>query len=235
MLHIIRSILLALPMLISHASAQSSGKHLFILSGQSNMARLDPALSFTPTLQKALGAENIIVVKSAYGGQPIRRWYREWQQPGGQAFANNADLYDSLMEKLVPAIDGQQLASVTFIWMQGERDARESVGTVYEKSLLGLYEQLSNDLARKDLRFVIGRLSDFGINNADYKHWNMIREIEMRVGDSDPKFAWINTDDLNDGYDNNGKPISNDLHMSVEGYRIMGERFAAAALRLLNH
>ena len=34
--------------------AEVSGKHLFILSGQSNMARFKPALWFTPGISKAL-------------------------------------------------------------------------------------------------------------------------------------------------------------------------------------
>ncbi|MEO1982682.1 MAG: hypothetical protein ABGZ24_19400 [Fuerstiella sp.] len=37
--------------------------HLFIMSGQSNMAGLDPDESFTPAVQSAFGKENVIVVK----------------------------------------------------------------------------------------------------------------------------------------------------------------------------
>ena len=50
--------------------------HLFILSGQSNMAGLKPAISFTPTVKKLLARDECIVVKSAKGGEPIRRWYK---------------------------------------------------------------------------------------------------------------------------------------------------------------
>ena len=57
------------------ASGEGQGKHLFILSGQSNMAGLNPNESFTPTVQKAFGKENVIVVKDALGGRPIRCWY----------------------------------------------------------------------------------------------------------------------------------------------------------------
>jgi len=54
-------------------SQADDGVHLFILSGQSNMAGLNPALSFTPTVEEKFGAENTLVVKDALGGQPIRR------------------------------------------------------------------------------------------------------------------------------------------------------------------
>ena len=48
--------------------AEESGKHLFILSGQSNMARFKPALWFTPGISDALGADNVIVSFHAQGG-----------------------------------------------------------------------------------------------------------------------------------------------------------------------
>ena len=62
----------------------------------------------------------------------------------------------------------------------------------------------------------------------------MIREIQVNLALSDPRIEWIDTDDLNDGINNKGKTIKNDLHMSVEGYRIMGERFAQKGEALIN-
>lgn len=107
------------------ADAKEPGQHLFILSGQSNMAGLDPAISFTPTVTDAFGAENVIVVKDALGGQPIRRWYKKWQPAEGDSPKATGDLYDRLMKKVRAAIKDKKLASITFVWMQGERDARE--------------------------------------------------------------------------------------------------------------
>lgn len=39
-------------------------KHLFILSGQSNMVRLDPNTSFIPALERNFGEEKIIELKN---------------------------------------------------------------------------------------------------------------------------------------------------------------------------
>jgi hypothetical protein len=117
--------------------------------------------------------------------------------------------------------------------MQGERDAREKLGAVYEESLTGLYNQVSNDLNRQDINFVIGRLSDFDLENTKYPNWTLIRDIQVKVATSNPLFSWVNTDDLNDGFNNNGKPIKNDLHMSVLGYKTLGERFADASIKLI--
>ncbi len=211
----------------------SSKKHLFILSGQSNMAGLKLEESFTPSIEAEFGIEKVIIVKDALGGQPIRRWYKDWQLPNIDTIQAQPDLYDSLMNKVNAAIEKEKIATVTFLWMQGERDAREKLGEVYQESLLGLHQQISRDLKRKDVNFVIGRLSDFDMANEKYPHWTMIREIQVKVADSNPSFAWIDTDDLNDGLSRSGKEIKNDLHMSAEGYVLMGKRFAEKAIELM--
>ncbi|MFT5129830.1 MAG: hypothetical protein ACI8W8_003459, partial [Rhodothermales bacterium] len=123
--------------------AADTGIHLFILSGQSNMQGHRPDEAFTPTVEKALGAENVIVIQDAHGGQPIQRWFKGWTAPDGSKPKTTGDLYDRLVGKVKPAIEGKTLASVSFFWMQGERDARMGWADVYEASLLGLVAQLS--------------------------------------------------------------------------------------------
>lgn len=212
----------------------NKGKHLFILSGQSNMAGLKPEESFIPAVEAEFGAENVIVIKDAQGGQPILRWYKDWKSPDGSEPDAQPDLYDRLMTKVDTAVKDEKLASITFIWMQGERDAKEQFGEVYEESLLGLYQQICNDMGTDKVNFIIGRLSDFDLKGERYPDWTMIRDIQVKVAESDPRFGWINTDDLNDGLNRRGKEIKDDLHMSAEGYKIMGERFSQEAIRLIN-
>ena len=53
--------------------AVEEGKHLFILSGQSNMQGHRPDEAFNPTVEKAFGTESVIVIQDALGGQPIHR------------------------------------------------------------------------------------------------------------------------------------------------------------------
>ena len=222
-------------LIISSCVSKQEGKHLFILSGQSNMARLKPEESFTPVIKEKFGEENVIVVKDALGGQPIRRWYKDWKPLEGNEPKAQPDLYDTLMTKVYSAIENKKIATITFIWMQGERDAKEKLGEVYEESLTGLYRQLSNDLERKDINFVIGRLSDHDMLNKKCPHWTMIRDIQVKVAESNPRFDWINTDDLNDGVYRRGKEIKNDIHMSAEGYVIMGKRFADKSIKLIEN
>jgi hypothetical protein len=81
--------------------------------------------------------------------------------------------------------------------------------------------------------FIIGRLSDFDMMNTKYPHWTLVREMQVKVGSSNPRFAWVNSDDLNDGFDRGGKAIQNDLHLSAKGYVTLGKRFAEEAIRLI--
>lgn len=216
------------------AGAEDSAKHLFILSGQSNMAALRPEEVFTPAVKAAFGQDSVIVVRNAQGGQLIRRWYRNWKAPTGDQAPVKSDLYDRLMGVVNAKIKGHTLASVTFIWMQGEADAGKGYGDVYADALRGLYQQLSEDLQRDDINFVIGRLSDFGMENKHHLQWIKVRDAQVEVAESNDRFAWVDTDDLNDGLNNKGVLIKNGLHYSVEGYRTLARRFAEKALALIN-
>ena len=208
------------------------GKHLFILSGQSNMAGLDPKVSFIPTVEEAFGKQNVIVVKDALGGQPIRRWYKKWKPESGDAPKSTGDLYDRLMKKVDSAIKSQKIKTVTFVWMQGERDAREKHGRIYAASLKGVVGQLEADLKRTDVNLVVGRLSDFDLENKRYPHWTLIRDEQVKLAEGSKTIEWVNTDDLNEGKNRRGKEIKNDLHYSVEGYKTLGKRFAEKAIKL---
>ena len=201
--------------------------HLFILSGQSNMGGLKPEVSFTPAVTKAFAGDDILVVKDAAGGQPIRRWYKKWRPAKGDAPKATGDLYDRLMKKVAAAVKDMTPTTVTFVWMQGERDARERHGEVYAASLRGLVEQLRTDLKRKDMNFVIGRLSDFENHNKRYPHWTMVRDAQVEVAEADPRGAWIDTDGLNGPKDG--------LHLTNDGYKEMGTRFAAKAVELVRN
>ena len=219
------------------ALADDHGKHVFILSGQSNMQGHRPNEAFTPMVEKALGKEKVIVVQDALGGQPIHRWWKEWRDPKGEKPSQVGDLYDRLMGKVNAGIEGQKIKTVCLVWMQGERDAKMGWGKLYEKALLGLHSQLAKDLnwRANDLGFVIGRLSDFDMNNKRYPHWTMVREAQERVANSSKNFFLVNTDDLNDGLSRKGKTIKDDLHYSAEGYKILGKRFAEFSIKTIRN
>lgn len=219
--------------LVTFAVAETDpAKHLIILSGQSNMVRLDISTTFAPAIHRAFGEENVIIVKDAHSGQPIRRWHHRWKRRKTDAPEQMGDLYDRLMQKVAAATNGESFETVTFVWMQGERDARENTAYQYARSMSGLLSQLESDLRRDKINLVIGRLSDF--KSELYRDWNRIRKIQERIADERPRTKLVNTDDLNDGLNSEGQLVKDDLHMSIEGYNELGRRFAEAALDLIN-
>ncbi len=220
---LLKTLTLAACMAVASAEAKV---HLFLLSGQSNMGGLNPAASFTPTVKKAFAGDTCIVVKSAQGGQPIRRWYKQWKPAKGNSPAATGDLYDKLIQAMVTAVGDQKPDTITFVWMQGERDAKEKHGSVYAKSLQGLIDQLAKDLGRDDINFVIGRLSDFGNSpGRNYTDWEPVRKAQVQVAEASPRGAWVDTDDLN------GK--NDALHYDKPGYVELGRRFANASIQLV--
>lgn len=115
-----------LPLVIfSSCTEKESGRRLFILTGQSNIEGLDPEESFIPAVKAEFGAENINVIKDAIGGQPIRRWFKDYN-PETETQGRNHPM--------------------------------------------------------------IGRLSDFDMNNEKYPHWTMMRDIQVKVAESNRKF-----------------------------------------------
>ena len=68
------------------------------------------------------------------------------------------------------------------------------------------------------------------MSNKKYPHWKKVRLAQIKVANSNPKYFWVDTDDLNDGLNRRGKQITNDLHYSAEGYKTLGKRFAQACL-----
>ena len=78
---------------------------------------------------------------------------------------------------------------------------------------------------REDINVVIGRLSDLDNDSERCPHWTRVREAQVKFADSDSRYAWVDTDDLNGPKD--------DLHDTKRGYRILGRRFAERAIELL--
>ncbi|MEM7144239.1 MAG: sialate O-acetylesterase [Verrucomicrobiota bacterium] len=173
--------------------------HLFLLSGQSNMAGLDPEEAFVPAVIEAFSEDGAIVVKAAYGAKAIRHWY----QPNSNKTSDTRNwLYRELIGKAKFAIADREIQSVTLCWMQGEADAGgEASANAYAENFEGLLRQLREDLSRDDINFVIGRLSDHS-NPGKYEAWDQMRSTQEEIADSTPRGRWIDTDAFNGDDDN---------------------------------
>jgi hypothetical protein len=211
--------------------------HLFILSGQSNMQGLKPESGFLPEARKLLPDAEIVHLKVAKGGQPIRFWVAEWdaiardaglEQPNPEG----AVFYDAILAGLKPILARHpRPASVSFCWMQGERDAKSGMEAAYEPALKRLIANLRRDLKRPDLNVVIGRISDHDPGEKWRAGWEAVRKIHVKVATDDPRGAWVDTDDVNNKT-RKGEP-HDDLHYTEDGYRLFGQRLARQAVRLI--
>lgn len=230
-------VVVAILLLAGCGGAREPGKHLFILSGQSNMTS-DLEAGFARTVEDAFGKENVTVVRSSKSGRGIRFWDKDYKFPENYQFPGkgapeekhwqqHGRLYGPLIEAVWNAGKDKSYDSVTFIWMQGESDAGRALEEVYEESFLRLLGRLKTDLNREELNFVIGRLSDARMSDS---HWARIRDVQVKLAEDRANGGWIDTDDLNGG--GAGKP-GGAVHYPKEGARVLGKRFAAKAIELI--
>ncbi|MDB4670532.1 sialate O-acetylesterase [Pirellulaceae bacterium] len=216
------------------ASDQKAGKHLFILSGQSNMTGTVRD-AFAAGVRKRFGEENAVVVMRMKSGRGIRFWVADYHQPTGRGLTDkkmnsNGQEYKPLIEAVMAATKDKSFDTVGFIWMQGESDANNRLSEVYQDSFIKLIEQLERDLGRDDLYFVIGRINDYARSRPDNEHWHRVRKSQVRLGNSKGN-AWIDTDDLNGG---NADQPHGDIHFPREGAASLGKRFADKAMELID-
>ena len=216
------------------AGEKKTGKHLFILSGQSNMTGAVKA-AFTAHVEEQYGKENSVVVMRMKSGRGIRFWVADYDQPADRGLqekkmTSNGMEYKPLIEAALAAVKAQSFDTVGFIWMQGESDANNRLSEVYEESFLKLVGQLRKDLKRVDLYYVIGRINDYAKSRPDNVHWKRVRETQIKLGKT-PGNAWIDTDDLNGG---NADNPDGDIHFPREGALRLGRRFADKAIEMIN-
>lgn len=215
--------------------------HLLILSGQSNMAGMKPATGLEPELKRLFNIP-VVYIKVASGGKPIRFWLDDWAEIAkrngldGEAVEKkdkqSPDFYAQILKQYRETLKKRgKPASVTFCWMQGERDAREKLSAAYGESLKRLIARLRKDVGEPEMPFVIGRLSDFG--KPDNEHWQQIRKIQVQVAADDDHGAWVDCDDLNNKKNKQGV-VRDDLHYTAEGYATLGRRYARQMRLLLS-
>jgi len=219
--------------LSASADTKKMGKHLFILSGQSNMTGTVKG-ALAARVAERFGKENAAVVIRMKSGRGIRFWVTDYRQPTGRGLTekkmgSNGMEYKPLIETALTAAKDQSFDTVGFIWMQGESDANNRLSEVYEESFVKLIKKLKKDLNRDDLYFVIGRINDYARSRLDNTDWIQVREAQVKLGKTKGN-GWIDTDDLNGGDVN--KP-DGDIHFPREGAVILGQRFADKAIELI--
>ena len=227
--------------LVSLASAANKPAHLFILSGQSNMAGMDPKLGFEPEAKKLFPEAEVAYIKVAVGGMPIRYWVDEWNdiatrhgvdvvKAREKDTSKSTIFYPRILEQFTAMLKEHPNAkSVTFCWMQGENDSKTGLHAPYADALKQLIANLRHDFKRPDMNFVIGRISDHERINPPA--WKVVREAQVEIAKGDAHGAWVDCDDLNDKEVRGA--MTNDLHYTKLGYELLGRRFVRQAKALI--
>ncbi len=206
--------------------------HLFILSGQSNMAGMNPKAGFEQEAAKLFPNAEVPYIKVARGGRPIRLWVKQWNEIAKKhslkSTSDGTVFYEPILKQFQAIVEKHpEPASVTFCWMQGERDAKENLSAAYEEALGTLIANLRSDLKQPNMNFVIGRLSDFSSTT----EWEAVRKAQVSLAEKDSRGAWVDCDDLNDKEKNGQK--RNDLHYTKAGYELLGRRYVRQAKALI--
>jgi len=171
--------------------------------------RLDLDISF-PAFSRF--PRRIMCVKDAEGACDLKTM----QHKDGKAILGPGPSYDRLYASQARR-PGQARRHVTFVWMQANLTPSRSWRSICD-SLRGLIEQLAGDIARPDLKRVIGRISDAYNKDPNRPDW-LVLSARSRSRSPSPvgRARWIDTDDLNDP--------GNAFH-ETRRYKELGRRFA---------
>jgi len=181
--------------------------HLFILSGQSNMARM-PLNFFSNAINGEVGTNHTIFVKHAIGGLEIKWWDEQL----------NGRVYKTLIKKVKIAIDGRNITSIDFIWKQGGSDIFQRKVSKYLHGFDNVYNQLNRDLGMP-FKLIVGQLNRY----QQTPEWKKMEGVNREIVEKYPNAYLIRTDDVDGGL----QP----LHYTYPGYKIIAERYAAISLQ----
>lgn len=182
--------------------------HLFILSGQSNMARM-PEMFFSNAINKEIGTNHTVFVKHAIGGMPIKWWDEDI----------NGRIYRTLIKQIKIAIEGKNITTVDFIWKQGGSDVFQRKVDKYLDSFDNMYNQLIRDLGRDDIRLIVGQLNKW----QQTPEWLKMEGVNRQIVEKYPNAHLILTDDVDSG--------KQPLHHTYPGYKTIAERYADICLQ----
>ncbi|MDA1055951.1 MAG: hypothetical protein O3C40_36675 [Planctomycetota bacterium] len=183
-----------------------------------------PEVGFVRTLYAA-GWNDVAIIKvHANFGRDVQSW--PWGE-GGALFDAWTKFVDARLAELSGA--GHSTRVCGFLWHQGIDDAiHGKLAGHYERNLSDLIVALRDRYAGERTPFVLARSVNSRIaqpNPAPANNSSMaiVRQSQVRVGESMPGAAWIDVDDL---------PNVNTHHFSANSQLVIGRRFGEAFLNL---
>lgn len=157
------------------------------------------------------GNNNVLIIKTAVSGTGMDYWN-----------STNGVLYSMMITEIRQALtkvqsNGDTYSIDGFYWMQGEADTLTNTLAVnYEQNLRNFISSTRRDLNNSKLPFIVGRIYCPGCGTPANR--DLVRNAEVRIGDSYPYVRWVNTDDLVPLYDTIG-------HYTGSSQLTLGNRF----------
>ena len=167
-------------------------------------AGVGPASEFARALAQADPTMVIGLIPCAVGGSSLDEW-----KVGGKNYAE-------AIARTREALKRGTLAGI--LWHQGESDSAHDKVVTYADRFAAMIAQLRQDLGAQDVPLVMGELGRFRPASAEFNA--ALPAIASRV----PLCAYVTAENLTDRGDK--------LHFDTASQYLLGQRYAAAYLRL---
>lgn len=176
-----------------------------------------PGLSFATTLLDERPEMVVGLIPCAKGASTIYEWQRR---------LDDNTLYGSCLKRIAAASTMGKVAGILFF--QGEADALDPESDDrllsahnYGERFSQFISDLRHDLGRPTLPIIFAQIGSHEAPEA-FINWTVVQEQQASV--ELPCVAMITTNDL---------PLHDGVHYTTESYQIIGERFAAAYVQLM--
>ncbi len=177
-----------------------------------------PELGFAHTFLELMPLDELWLVKYAVGGSSLLAWEPDWSAERAE-LADDADkgpLYQRLIRHFERSTQGEEIAVLACLWMQGESDSRYQVAAAqYERNLKRLVSSLRQDLNQPDLPFILGLANPPA---AAFDYASVVRTAQRQVAKADRQVHLVETEGLT--------KLADDLHYDSAGQLELGRRFA---------
>ncbi len=193
-----------------------SGVTLFDLNPRAGS--FGPELGFAHSFLELVPLDELWLIKYAVGGSSLLAWEPDWSAERAE-LADDADkgpLYQRLIRHFERRTQGEEIAVLACLWMQGESDSRYLVAAAeYERNLKRLISSLRQDLNQPDLPFILGLANPPA---ATFDYASDVRTAQRQVAKTDRQVHLVETDGLT--------KLADDLHYDSAGQLELGRRFA---------
>ena len=183
-----------------------------------------PEVGFARALHAAGWRDLAIIKVHANFRRDVQVW--PWAN-GGNLFAAWTTFVDARLAEL--KAQGHSYRVCGFLWHQGIDDAiHRKLASDYERNLTGLIDVLRRRYSAEQAPFVLARsvssrIAEPNPNAGSDSPMAVVRQAQVKVGDSVASAAWIDVDYL---------PNVNTHHFSADSQLVIGQRFGQAFLNL---